>query len=200
MNLVLFRAYEKDDYICRLAYESFKHYNVGDKFIALAEKGNYKYIKDLEIIHRDSVGNFGGQLGVKGLLKSFQDIEVEDSDSVFLSDSDILLKESIEGFDGLKGAGGYNGIINHISGQLQIMSGKLFNLLKTFTTKDIDIIVFDEMIPMGLNIADDIFISYIAYKYNFKTDFYNKKWLHKKLYEYNDNTNYSVIINELRNK
>ena len=202
MNWILFRTFPKDDYICRLAFESFKLAGIDGNYIFLAEHGKYKYLEETNgtFYFRDSGAhsNYGGQLGVKCLLKSFKNIEIKDNDIVYLSDSDIVLFEKIIPDSDLEGFGGQQ-IINHISGQLQIMSSRLFNLLKSFTEEEINNIVFNEMIPMGLNVADDTFNSYIAHKYEYSVKFHENKWLHDKLYKHDGDTEYKKIIENVCN-
>lgn len=202
-NWILFRTFPKDDYLCRLALESFKRVGIEGNFIFLAEEGSYKYLTETggKFIFRNEYGghsNFGGQLGVRDLINSFKTIDIKDEDVVYLSDSDIVLKEKLIPTSDLEGTGGFR-IINHVSGQLQMMKGKFFNHLKSLTNEDITSIVFDEMIPMGLNIADDTFNSYIAHKYNYTVQFHEGKWVHDKLYKYSGNMNFENVIKDVCN-
>lgn len=201
MNRILIRSCERDDYIGRLAYESFKHVQIEGNYIFLLEDGAYRYIPDeAEIIMRDSVDNFIGQLGVKGLIKSFKDIYVKDEDFVYISDSDIVMKEKVDPVKGLSGTGGHNGHNNQVSGQLQIMDGALFNRLKALTLDEIDHIVWKEMIPQGQSICDDSFISYFATKNGFPLTFHKDKWVHEKMYKYEPRTDWKQIIKEIHER
>lgn len=191
---ILIRTCLRDDYICRLAKESFVNFYPNAKYTYLIEDGNYIYSNDCKQIIRPKADNFGGQLGVKALMESFRLYgEIDNKDVIIISDSDIIVEN-----DFLKyfnhdhaGTGGYVNNLFHISGQLQILSGYFFNILRNHTNE-----IVDYNYPELKNVADDTYISLISDKLKLNKTLLTG-WIHHKFYEYNGNTNYKQIIKKI---
>jgi hypothetical protein len=205
MLYVFIRTCVRDDYISRLAYESIKNIYPDASYMFLCETGRYVYSTVEPMIYREKCDNFGGQFGVKGLLKNLRSTNItpDDSDNIFIVDSDIVMfDDALSLIDqDTHHAGVLTNTIwdlKHISGQFQIISGFLFKKLISMNLGDIDKIV-NEMVSSKIDVADDTFISFISDKLNLKKQYVNT-WIHNKFYNYNGDINYSNIIVEIKNK
>lgn len=197
MLYIFIRTCPRDDSIGRIAYESLVRLYPDATFVFLAEQGTYKHlIRD--IVYRESAGNFGGHKGVLNLISTLQTmyIPLQDNDLVFLSDSDIVADKSIlDKLDGVDHAGVLNTNrwnLHHISGQFQILRGGFLKRLLAMTNDELDSIV-DEMVSLGIDIADDTFISFMSDRWELiKRDIC--EWKHHKFYQFNDRTDYDAIL------
>lgn len=186
---IIIRTCLRDDHLAKICLESFKLQNIEADYSFLAETGNYTYIPhtQTDIIYKPKCDNYGGQLGVKGLLSSLKNYSFSEDETIILSDSDIIVFENfishLDNSDHL-GVGGIdpnNGLF-HISGQMQIFKGKILNRLLELTDKQINEIVH-EMVSKNISVADDTFNSYLTDKWNCKKTLLPLgKWLHLKAY------------------
>lgn len=201
MLYIFIRTCPRDDTIGRIAYESLVRIYPDAAYTFLAEKGTYKYLTG-NVIYRDPADNFGGHAGVRNLLWTLQRTKLafQDEDLIFLSDADIVAWGSV--LDELGGID-HAGVLStdrwglcHISGQFQILRGSFLKRLLALTNEEIDSIVH-EMVAAGIDVADDTFISVMSDKWGLV-----KKnvcdWVHHKFYEYNDRTDYGVVLQALR--
>lgn len=192
---VLIRTCERDDYISRLAKESFEDIYPDANITYLIEEGNYIYSNDCKQLIRPKADNFGGQLGVKALMESFRIYgNVNDNDIIIVSDSDIIVKNNFLKYFNHDhgGTGGYVNNLLHISGQMQILSSNFFNILKTHDNN-----IVDKYYPELTSVADDTYISLISDKLKLKKILLDG-WIHHKFYNYNGNINFKKIINEIK--
>lgn len=201
MNYLLIRTYKKDDYIARLCYESWKLAGYEGEVIFLSDGYETEWLKGIgRTIVRQPVANFGGQLGAKCLIDCINQIDYKDEDVIISCDTDVVLfknpladKQSAP----LCGSGAMNDLhkFYHISGQLMIIKG--------YQAKKICNISDDEfernwqwMDKKGINICDDTYFSYHTYG----AQPIELTWLHEKLYHLEPRTDWSTIINELKNE
>jgi hypothetical protein len=202
---VIVRTCERDDYIGRLAMESLKDlYGRSAIYWYSGEHGEYNHCIDSPMLIRDFCDNFGGRSGVHGfvnMLKSYA-VPVNRLDTVMIVDSDIIAFDKAYPMPSIDlcGVGGsYNGFV-HISGQFQIISFNLFDVLRTITDNQIDQII-GAMLLSDTNIADDTFVSYLAMSNQMSV--YRLEavmWVHQKYYEYSDRTDYMKVVNEIRGR
>lgn len=191
MNHIIIRTCVKDDYLARLCYESFKLAGITGKFVFLADEGEYEYIKidEVPIIYKQQTNNYGGYAGVVGLWQyGLNNLTFKDTDTVIVSDSDIIVYEDFTKLIDAEhmGVGGYypGTKILHISGQLQIFNGKTANRLKTLSIDQIKNIVHKEMVVGRINVADDTFNSYMTDKWKCSKKLLpSRMWVHYKAYE-----------------
>ncbi len=204
MNHIIIRTCPKDEFISMLAYQSFVMAGIKGEYSFCAENGNYSgLLNDHKIVYRHESNNFGGQLGVKGLLAALRKYEFNPGDTIIVSDSDIIVRKNFtklfKDTDHF-GTGGIHNGLSHISGQMQVLSYNLIQFLLSFSIADIDKIV-QEMLAKGFNIADDSFISYITDKHTqfnkLLIDNSNELWIHKKYYELQNTGDYESIINNI---
>jgi hypothetical protein len=208
MIYILIRTCVRDDYIGLLAYQSMKKIYPDAKYVFLAEQPtvdksyNYTFKAGVQVSFRPFCDNFGGQSGVHNILSSMKKLylNVNDGDYVFLVDSDIVAFTSvlsqIQSYDhcGVMDERNSDKIL-HVSGQFQIMSGRFFNILMSFTIEDIHKYI-NEMLYGEISIADDTFISYISDKFKLKKK-YVREWVHWKMYKYTGNLNFYEIIEDI---
>jgi len=204
MKIVIIRSCDRDDLRAKLCYETFKKYNVADKYIFFHEGENHPYISSLneEIIHREFCDNFGGGSNVLTMINEMRKLPTfSDFDSVIFCDADIILyanpydimpanAEHAGIFDNNKNIGG---VYDHISGQFNIVSGLLWNIFiengKYFYREAYNILT-----KLNYSIADDTIFSVFsklmeAKQYSFSE---NQCWLHYKIqpHEYEQYLNY----------
>ncbi len=191
MIVVIFRTCERDDYITRLAYESYKLAGVGDKFVFLCHNNHrFKYINGLDALYieHEAIANFGGQNGANAIIKAFKSIsDVLESDVVFVSDSDIImLKTPMDYLNAIEWdhsgfMGTYPGhSFLHSSGQCQILKGRIFNALRAQEKPYVDSVWQGEMLPQKINVADDTYISWETEKMKIKKVPIEGYWVHHK--------------------
>lgn len=203
---IIIRTCLRDDYLAKVCLESFKLQKIEAEYSFLAETGNYTYIPQTQtnIIYRPKCDNYGGQFGVRGLLRSLKNYSFLDDETIILSDSDIIVFDNfithIDDSDHL-GVGGIdpnNGLF-HISGQMQIFKGKILNKLVELTDNQVDEVVH-EMVRKNISVADDTFNSYMTDKWNCKKSLIPlHKWLHFKAYGF-EKINTQQIINHFKEK
>lgn len=202
MNYILIRAYEKDDYITRLCYESWMRSGYQGKIIFYSEPYSTKWLKDLpntEWMWREPCGNFGGQIGARNIIKGLASLRLNDNDWVVSCDTDVVIKENpfnyLQHETNFAGFGGNVDGFYHISGQLMMFRGDFIKEIFGDTQEDIDRLV-NEMIYKGLNVADDILISYRLRK-KASVQLFEDKWIHQKFYELEPREDWETIIKEL---
>jgi hypothetical protein len=148
---------------------------------------------------REPCGNFGGQVGARNLIKGLASLKFIDSDWIVSCDTDVVIKENP--FNSLKpetnfaGHGGNQQGFYHISGQLMMFKGYFIRNIFSYTQEDIDNMV-QKMIEEGLNVADDILISY-ALKGKAVAQVIEDKWVHRKFYNLEPRTDWDNIIKEI---
>lgn len=170
MNHIIIRTCVRDEKLANLCYRSFMDSKIQGNFFFSAEVGNYTYLKSLNVpIHyRPFVDNYGGKTGVQGFVDSLKFVNCADDDIIIVSDSDIIILDYflhlVNGWD----HAGYgaerkwaNTKMIHISGQMQIFNGKTFNKIKNLNEQNINLAV-QEMIKLGIDVADDTFNSYLT--------------------------------------
>lgn len=201
MNYILIRAYEKDDYITRLCYESWMRSGFNGKIIFYSEPYSTKWLKDLpntEWIFREPCGNFGGEVGARNLIKGLSSIRFNSNDWIASCDTDVVIKDNpfkyLQADTNFAGYGGNSQGFYHISGQLMMFRGDFIREIFKDTQEDIDRLV-QEMITNGLNVADDILISYRLRK-KARVQLFENKWVHYKFYNKEPRTDWDKLIKE----
>lgn len=203
MLYIFIRTCPRDDTIGRIAYESLLRLYPDATIVFLAERGNYKHLVR-DVVFRDPADNFGGQVGVRNLLRTLQtlNIPLQDDDLIFLSDADIVAWESVlDKLSGIDHAGvltTHRWNICHISGQFQILRGSFLKRLLAMSDSDIELIV-KEMVAKKIDVADDTFISLMSDRWGLvKKDVC--AWTHEKFFEFNGRTDYDAILQTLRTR
>lgn len=187
---IVIRTCPRDENLAKLCLHSFRNVGIDADYIFLADIGNYLNLRDVTVFYKPNSNNYGGQSGVKGLINGLKQISFLDSDIVILSDSDIVVYNNflsqIEDYEHL-GVGEIdpNTGLFHISGQMQIFTGKIINKIVSLTDSQIDKIVKD-MCSRSINIADDTFNSYLTDLWKIKKKILPNNWIHYKAYEYTD--------------
>lgn len=137
MKIAIIRSCDRDDLKARLCYETMKFHNVADRYIFFHEDGNNHPLvaqTDEEIIYRGFSDNFGGSSHVRTMLDCMKCLPAfADEDIILYSDSDIIMDANP--FEQLSGDWDHSGIystafigeIPHVSGQLNIIKGWLWN-------------------------------------------------------------------------
>ncbi len=138
-NKLIIRTFDKDDYLGRLCCESFYKAGMNFETVYIGEDYHYQYL-NAPFIKRNGFGNFGGTLGVYGISEIFNLVDVDNEDYVYLSDADIVIRNKIELPEGTEhaGTGGMYKDMLHISGQLQILKGNVYNHIKSLSRQEID--------------------------------------------------------------
>jgi len=203
MNYLYIRPYLKDDYLARLCYESWMLSGYEGNVTMYAQKSDeYKWIMDKgNYVEREYCNNFGGQQGAWNLIQGLSVRQYEDDDIVISCDADLVVfKNPIDSFVAdFGGVGGMNDFgFNHISGQCIIMRGWLVNKIIS-EGHDVFFTRWNLMDSKGIDIADDIYLSYCANEYGAKIQTFKGHWIHDKLYDYEPRTDFKNIIDELRN-
>jgi hypothetical protein len=137
VRILIIRTYPSDDYSAHLCYLTAKKHNVADKYIFWAEYGDNPLIEKTHepIFYRQRCGNFGGLLFVKKMISDLTLLPLfKKDDHIIFSDADIIfLKNPFELIDdkidhaGLFGKSMVCDNIPHVSGQLNIIKGWLWN-------------------------------------------------------------------------
>jgi hypothetical protein len=204
---VIIRTCPRDDYLALLCYNSFLLCNITANYSFIADTGIYHEITktNIPIHYKPQTLNYGGATGVCGLLNALKVYDFEDNDIVIISDSDIVVLENFIDLIGDADHCGYGGVnefkINHISGQMLIFRGEIIKRLVNMSDDERYSIIFDEMNKNKINIADDIYNSYVTDKWKCNKKFLPKnKWLHEKFYNYHRNYNYPQIIDNIKRK
>lgn len=200
MNYLIIRTFEKDDWLASLCINSWKKSGFNGEILIWSEDYKTKYLNDYKIIKRDNVDNFMGQIGVKSIIKSLHHIDVKDDDKVIMCDADIVIKKNpLRGKYDIKGVGAIHAGYFHFNGECVIISGKFCNYVKSLNEKDIDVIIWNEMIDkLNSVISDGHFFSYIAYRDKLEKKYCKNNWVHNKFYEYNDRLDYDEIIEKIK--
>jgi hypothetical protein len=200
---VLIRTCKRDEYLARLCYESFITAGIDAKYSFLTEPGKYEYLTDTNanIIEKGFCDNYTGQVGAHGIVSDIKKYSVNPDDIVIISDSDIVVFENfIDKLVNIDHAGVINRTrwgLNHVSGQMQILRGSIFLRLSNLTSSDISKIV-DEMVALGIDVADDTFISFVTDSLGaIKLDLLGY-WIHSKFHQYSGNRNFAELINTIK--
>ena len=214
MNHLFIRAYDNDDYIARLCYESWMLAGYEGEVIFYCQRKcphpNYdkEYVPNWIagcgriIFHDNLVSNFGGTDGVNALLEGLRQVDKEGEGFVITCDTDIIIKDNplkyIEAGTAFAGTGEVikDGFI-HISGQVQIISNPLLSVICADDKNKSDNIGA-AMIKFGLGICDDTYMSYRAYQMMAKVQILKDKWVHDKLYIYEPRKDWENIIKEVK--
>lgn len=215
MNHLIIRTYDKDDYLARLCYESWIRSGYEGDVIFYCQKKcpHPHYNRDYSpqmidgcgkiIFHDNLVSNFGGAAGAESMIECWKQINFSESDYIISCDTDIVIFENpipepILGID-LLGTGGLvrNGELYHISGQLQVISGRIIKEAISnpqYTTQNIT----GHLVQRSLSMNDDTYISMVAHLMNANVKCISNKWLHRKLYNFACRTDWDNIIEECR--
>lgn len=203
MLYILIRTCPRDDFIGRLAYESLIRLYPDASFTFLAERGSYRHLTG-NVVLRDPADNFGGHAGVRNLIWTIQKMNVsfQDDDLIFLSDADIVAWNSVlDSLTGIDHAGvmtTHRWGLCHISGQFQILRGSFLKRLLRMSNTEIDSVVH-EMVALGIDVADDTFISFMSDRWELvKKDVCD--WIHYKFYEFNGRTDYDTVLQTLQSR
>lgn len=209
MNYLFIRGYQKDDYIGRLAIESWQRAGFKGEVINYSEKYEHKWMKDIgRTIWRDgSVANFGGIDGAHCLMQGFKQLDLKDDDYLIQTDTDIVMFENImdlikpdtdfAGRGGLTKAGYF-----HLNNELTILKGSFVKKLIDYKVKDDLWPICNELIEKGSSFSDGEYMAYMGHKHGYKLQEIDSegKWLHLKFYEYNDRPDFENVINEIKKK
>ena len=209
MNHLIIRAYDKDDYLARLCYESWilsgfegKVYFYCQLFSAPHYQTAYSpnLIKDKgEIIfHENHCNNYGGPIGAVAMIEMFNKLEYEDEDIIISCDTDIVIKENpinyIEDDIDFAGHGGL--IMNelyHVSGQLQMIRGRMVRGI----SKDDSMEINKRSARLGdfrLQVCDDTYMSIRVNDLKGKVKLLSDLWHHVKSYNYAPRQDWDKII------
>lgn len=204
-DIIVIRLYKKDDWIARLCLESWRAAGFNGKFLFWSEEYKTEWLKNEHIYYRDGVGNFLGQVGVHSMIECFRklpEIIGDISGRVIMCDTDIVIKSNpLDGDYDIKGVGGDVGDYFHFNGELIIMSNRFYKYLAGLNREQTDEIIWKDMIA-GINsqMSDGHFISYLAEVKGFKKQLAKNNWVHYKFYEYNNSTNFTEIIEEIKKR
>lgn len=200
MKILIIRSCDRDLLLAQLCYETAVKHNVADKYIFFHEVNaidlqpvfDWHFLNNPNfiVIKREYCDNFGGASNIITMLKEIKGkLPVfSDSDDIIFCDSDIIFLKNP--FDFLPKecdhAGVYDvkigGEINHVSGQLNIIKGWLWNLYISegeFNFKE-SRKVLDKH---NYSIADDSVFSVFAHENKAKQFSFNLNecWLHYKI-------------------
>lgn len=209
MNYLFIRGYQKDDYIGRLAIESWFRAGFKGEIINYSERYEQKWMKDIgRTIWRDgSVANFGGIDGAVCLMSGFRQLDIKDDDYLIQTDTDIVMFEDIMSLvkpeTDFAGRGGVNKAgYFHLNNELTILKGSFVKKLIEFKTKDDFWPICNELIEMGSSFSDGEYMAYMGHKYGYKLQEMHSegKWLHLKFYEHNDRPDFENVIKEIKAK
>src|SRR3990167_11120066 len=192
MNHLFIKAYDKDDYIARLCYESWMLAGYEGEVIFYCQRKcphptyNLEYVPKWiagigrHIFHDNLVSNFGGTDGVNALLEGLRQIDFKVDDYVITCDTDIVIKKNpldlLSNDHDFAGTGDklVGGFV-HISGQLQIIKGWLLReILKD--KKDNADQTANAMIKLGLGVCDDTYMSYRISQYRAMVKIFKGLW------------------------
>lgn len=213
MNYLFIRTYDKDDYLARLCYESWKLAGYEGEVIFYCQRKcphptyDREYVPNWiegigrHIFHDNLVSNFGGTDGVNALLEGLRQIDFKEDDYVITCDTDVVIKrnplEFIDSYTGFAGTGDHvSGGLIHISGQLQIIKGSVLKEIVKDTKDHVDQ-TGNAMIKFGLGICDDTYMSYRAFQLKANIFLFKNLWVHTKCYQYEPRTDWANIINEI---
>ena len=199
MIYIIIRCYKGDEHHALVAYESMKRVGIEGSFI-------FHYDNELDepehinktgetIINRQPCGNFGGLLFVRKMMDDLQLLpKFKDDDYIIYCDADIIMKDNpfkylevdknkcfITEQAGVMGEALVAPGVVHVSGQLNIIKGKLWNLWiqggQTAITTCHEYLIKH---GLGAGCADDTLFSIFSRnvkQYAFKP---NECWIHDK--------------------
>jgi len=135
MTHCIIRTYDKQQHIAIKCYESMVKHNVADSYIFWADEGDCSLLKatDIPVVYHESCGNFGGLKYCKVMINALSNFIVEPDDYVIFCDDDITMLRNpmpdMINFDhgGIFGQDLVCDNIPHVSGQLNIIKGWLWN-------------------------------------------------------------------------
>ncbi len=197
MKIAIIRSCDRDDLRAKLCYHTLKRHKVADKIIFFHEGTNYPQIDKIQdidavFIQREFCDNFGGENNILTMLKEIKAKlpTFNDDDFILFCDADIIMFRNPFSVmpEGTDHAGFFDpnnkigGEINHISGQLNIVTGSLWNLYIEAgeegyreSRKTLD--------KYNYSIADDSIFSVFSHFMQAKqfTFINNECWLHYKI-------------------
>lgn len=203
MKILIIRTYPADDYSAHLCYLTAKKHKIADKIIFWCEHGDNMLVEKTgeDRYYRQQSGNFGGLLYVKQMISDLKMLpKFKDNDYIIFSDADIIFKdnpfkavdESID-HSGIYGKSFVCENIPHVSGQLNIIKGWLWNRYIKGGEKLLDELhKYMEENNSGAGCADDTLFSVFSHLEGAvkKSIAVEKYWIHDKtnnLFEYNVN-------------
>lgn len=200
---VIIRTCERDDYIARLCYESFVESGISANYSFLAEPGKYTHIVETgqPIKYKTPCENYTGQVGAHSIASEIKQYQVDSNDIVIISDSDIVILENfINDIINIDHAGVLNDSrwgLKHISGQLQIFKGSIFNRIASLDQDSVSEVI-NQMLIRQIDIADDTFMSFMTDSFNSIKIGLTGKWIHFKFYQYSNQTDFVNVINQIK--
>lgn len=208
MNYLFIRAYKKDDYIARLAIESWQRAGFKGEVILYSERYEHKWLKGIgRTIWRDgSVANFGGIDGAHCLMEGFRQLDIKDDDYIIQSDTDIVMFSDLMSM--VKPDSHYIGRgamlkcgYFHLNNELTIVRGDFVKKLLDYPNKEAlwDLCVH-ELIAMGSSFSDGEYMSWMGHKHGYKLQEVDSvgNWVHHKYYNYEGREDWQNVINEIK--
>lgn len=202
MKILIIRSCDRDDLKARLCCETAKKFKIADRIIFF-EGNEHPEINKCgeEIIYREFCDNFGGASNVITMLSEIDKLlpKFDNNDTILFSDSDIIFLSNP--FDilpiGTDHAGFYDVNyqithgVNHVSGQLNIIKGWLWNNYIEGCEHGISQCI-RKLNEHNYAIADDTIFSVFSYlndakQFAFKT---GEAWLHHKINSQEEFNNY----------
>lgn len=203
MRILIIRTYPADDYSAHICYLTALKHKVADKIIFWCEHGDNHLVERTNEprYYRQPCGNFGGLKYVKRMITDLQGLpKFKDNDYIMFCDADIIfIKNPFERIDesidhaGLFGEAMVCDNVQHVSGQLNIIRGWLWNRYIRGGERLLEELhQYQSENNSVSGTADDTLFSIFSYlegaiKLNIPKDEY---WIHDKtnnLFEYNIN-------------
>lgn len=198
MKILIIRSCDRDILLANLCFKTAVKYNIADKYIFFHESENTEKILEQNffndypnvfIVDRKYCDNFGGEDNILTMLREINDKlpTFSNEDYVIFCDSDIIFLKNP--FDILPMDCDHAGIydvkigeeINHVSGQMNIIKGRLWN--KYIADGEKNYASCKKILDIyNYSIADDSVFSVFAYEYEAIQFSYklNEYWLHHK--------------------
>lgn len=192
MKIAIIRSCDRDDLRAKLCYHTMTKHKVADKYIFFHEGSDHPHIDSTgaEVIERAFCDNFGGQDNIRIMLHEIKEKlpAFAEDDYIIFCDADIIVFRNPFSImpEGVDHAGIYDvkigGEINHVSGQLNIIIGSLWNIYiergeegYQESRKVLDV--------CNYSIADDTIFSVFSHKMQAKQfNFFKQEcWLHYKI-------------------
>ena len=162
---------------------------VADSYIFWADEGDCSLLDahEIPVVYHESCGNFGGLKYVKVMLNALSSFRVEPNDFVIFCDDDItMLKNPMPDMDGFDHGGIFGDAlvcdnIPHVSGQLNIIKGWLWNEYVKGNEYILDLLYRYQCTHNSqAGTADDTLFSIFAYLNGAKQkSFHGKRyWIH----------------------
>ena len=166
-----------------------KALNIADSYIFWADEGDCSILKatDIPVVYHESCGNYGGLKYCKVMINALSTFLVEPDDFVIFCDDDITMLKNpmpdMSNFDhgGIFGSAMVCDNVPHVSGQLNIIKGWLWNEYIKGSEYVLDLLHrYQSTHNSQAGTADDTLFSIFAYLNGAKQkSFYNQGyWVH----------------------